>query len=182
MGRLVDRGFERLADVEDRYLAVLFYSVLLVYTLALVTQALGYSEAARLFPLIVGVPLSVMIAAYVVLRLLEDRVDVHVVGFFDSVSPIDEASLVEELPPPERYRREFTMVLWVLALVLLTWLVGNLVAVVAFVLAFVYVYERSLPRAILVAGLVFTFIYLLFVQVLGATLWRGIIPLGGVFT
>lgn len=182
MSRLVDRGFQRLADLESRYLAVAFFATLLLYTLALVSQALGYSEAARLFPLIVGVPLVGMLVAYILLLLLQDRVDVRTVGFFDDVGDFEAGPRGFEGEQSDRYRREFGMVLWIGALVVLTWLVGNLVAVAVFVFAFVHVHERAPLRALLVAGLTFGFIYLLFVRVLGATLWRGVIPLGGLLT
>lgn len=180
MSRLVDRGFDRLANVEGRYLAILFFSVLLLYTLALVNQALGYSEAARLFPLIVGFPLLAMLVVYILLLALQNRIDVRTVGFFDDVGNIgEEVSGTVEMDRSDRYRREFSMVLWVGSLILLTWLIGNLVAVAVFVFTFIYVNERAFVRALLVAAVTFGFIYLLFVQILGATLWRGVVPLGG---
>lgn len=180
MRPVIARGFERLAAVEGRFLAMVFFGVLLVYTLALVSQAVGYSAAARLFPLIVGVPLVAMLVANILLLAVQDRYDLRLVGFFDSVGEIDAASARTEVDEATRYQRETSMVLWIGALVVLTWLVGTLVAVGVFVFAFVYVYERKLVRALLVSGLTFGFIYLLFVQVLGAVLFRGVVPLGGV--
>lgn len=179
MREVIDGGFERLAAIEGRYLAITFFGVLLVYTLALVTQAVGYSEAARLFPLIVGIPLVVMLIANILLLALEERIDLRLVGFFDAMSEIDAVSAEAEVDQAERYRREFSMVLWIGALISLSWLFGNLVAVAVFVFAFVYAYERAPLRALFVTVLTFGFIYLLFVQVLGAILWRGVIPLGG---
>lgn len=179
MRDVIDRGFERVAAVDGRYPAMAFFGALLVYTLALVVQAVGYSDAARLFPLIVGVPLVVMLVANLVLLALGDRIDLRLVGFFDAVGEIDAVAAASPVDDAERYRREFSMLVWVGALIGLTWLVGNLAAVAVFVATFVYVYERDLPRALLVAGLTFGFIYLLFVVVLDASLYRGVVPLGG---
>lgn len=179
MKAAIDRGFERLAALDGRYPAMAFFAVLLVYTLALVWQAVGYSDAARLFPLIVGVPLVGMLVVNLLLLAFQDRVDLRLVGFFDAVGDIDAVSAEAEVDQAERYWREFSMVGWVAGLVGLTWLVGNLAAVAGFVFAFVAVYERSLARALLVSAVTFGFIYLLFVVVLDAALYRGIIPLGG---
>lgn len=179
MRKAIAGVFARLAAVEGRFLAMAFFGVLLVYTLALVIQAVGYSEAARLFPLIVGVPLVVMLVVNIILLAVGDRVDLRLVGFFDAVSEIDAVSAETEVDEGERYRREFSMIGWVAALIGLTWLIGNLPAVAVFVAAFVYVYERDLPRALIVSGITFGFIYLLFVVVLDANLYRGTFPLGG---
>lgn len=179
MRDVIDRGFERLAAVDGRYPAMAFFGVLLVYTLALIVQAVGYSDAARLFPLIVGVPLVVMLVVNLLLLAFGDRVDLRLVGFFDAVGELDAVSADTDVDDAARYRREFAMFGWVGALIALTWLVGNLVAVAVFVATFVYVHERDLGRALLVSGLTFGFIYLLFVVVLDASLYRGVVPLGG---
>lgn len=180
MRERVGRGFDRLAAVDGRYPAMLFFGVLLAYTLALLVQAVDYSEAARLFPLTVGVPLVVMLVANILLLAVGDRVDLRLVGFFDAVGQIDPVADEAAVDAADRYQREVAMILWIGALIGLTWVVGNLLAVVVFVFAFVYAYERAFLRAVLVAGLTFGFIYVLFVVVLGARLWRGVIPLGGV--
>lgn len=179
MRGLVDRGFDRLAAIEGRYLAIGFFAILLVYTAALVLEAVDYSEAARLFPLIVGIPLVVMLLANILLLAMGDRVDLQVVGFFDAMGEIDTVSTRDAVPQAERYRREVTMILWVGAFVLLTWLVGNLAAIFVFVFAFIAVHERAPARAFFIAAVTIGFIYLLFVRLLGATLWRGVFPIGG---
>jgi Na+/proline symporter len=179
MRRVIAGVFERLAAVESRFLAMAFFGALVVYTLALVTQAVGYSDAARLFPLIVGVPLVVMLVVNLLLLAVGDRVDLQLVGFFDAVGDIDAVSAESAVDEAERYRREFSMVVWVGALIGLTWLIGNLAAVAVFVATFVYVHERDLRRALLVSGFTFGFIYLLFVVILDANLYRGVVPLGG---
>lgn len=182
MWHWVDRGFERLAGVDDRYPAVLFFATLLAYTLALLHQALSYSPAARLFPLIVGVPLALLIAAYILLVLLRDRIDLRAVGLFEGVGAVDAVSTERAVDRAARFRRESGMILWVVALVLLTWLFGNLLAVAVFVFAFIYVYEGDPVRALVASAATSGFIYLLFVLVLGAPLWRGVVPLLEVLT
>lgn len=178
MGRLADRGFERLADVDERYLATLFFLGLLAYILALIYESLGYSADARLFPLIVGVPLAILLVAKVLLLLLQDRLDLHVVGLFEDVGDLNIASTREVGDKSVQYRREFSMILWIGGLLLLIYLFGNLAAVPIFIFAFIFAYERDLLRAAIAAIVTFAFIYLLFVQILDATLWRGIVPIG----
>lgn len=176
----VDRAFARLAAVEGRFLAMAFFGGLLIYTLALLSQAIAYSEAARLFPIVVGVPLVVMLVVQILLLGFDQRFSLGLSGIFDSVGGIDLASAKTELPKATRYRREFAMVLWVTVFVLLTWLLGTLLALYVFLFAFVYVHERTFVRAFSVSTLTFGFVYVLFVRLLGATLWRGVMPLGGV--
>lgn len=175
----VDRGFERLTDVDGRYFATLFFLGLLAYTLALLSEALGYSSNARLFPLIVGVPLSILLVAKIVLLLLQDRLDLQVVGFFEDVGDMNVTSTREAVGRGVRYRRELSMIAWIGGLALLIYFFGNLVAVPVFIFAFILSYERAPLRAAIVAVVTSVFIYLLFVWVLDATLWRGIFPLGG---
>lgn len=177
--QLVDRGFERLADVDERYFATVFFVGLLAYTLALLWEALGYSADARLFPIIVGAPLSALLVAKILLLLFQDRLDLRVVGLFEDVGEMNVSSTGEAVDRAVRYRRELSMIAWIGGLALLIYFFGNLVAVPVFILAFILAYEHAPLRATIVAIVTFVFIYLLFVQVLDATLWRGIVPLGG---
>lgn len=179
MRQLVSRGFDHLADIDGRYLAAVFFSVLLTYTLALVYESFGYAWDARLFPLIVGIPLSIMILGKILLLLLNDRLDLQVVGFFEDVGDMNPSQKKKAQSRASRYRREFSMVLWIVGLVLLIYLIGNLAAVPLFIFAFILTYERNFRRAVLAAIVTSVFIYLLFIQVLDSTLWRGIYQISG---
>lgn len=178
MKRFADRGFERLADVDERYFALVFFSTLLVYTLALVSQAVGYSADVRLFPLIVGVPLSVMLAVKILLLVLGDRLDLNVGKILDDVADVDAVAADRVTDKAVQYRHELSMTLWIGALTVLIYLFGNLTAVPIFIFAFVLVYERDVVRAAVVAGVTVVFIYLLFIQLLEAPLWRGVLSIG----
>lgn len=179
MRDVVERGFERLAAVEDRYLAVAFSLLLLTYTVALIVEALEYNANARLFPLIVGVPLALLIVANIGMLFLADRFDLRLVGLFDDVGDFELPTAAEPIDQVRRYRREVAMVLWILFLLGLIWLFGNYVAIAVFLFTFIVVHEHALGRAALTTLVTLVFVYLLFDFILGARLWRGIIPLGG---
>jgi hypothetical protein len=68
------------------------------------------------------------------------------------------------------------VVLSILSFVLI-WLVGHIVALLVFVFGFIYLYERNIKRALIATALTFGFIYLLFVTILSASLYEGV--LGG---
>lgn len=179
MWRRVDHWFERLAAVDSRYFATVFFLALLGYTLALLQEAIGYSADPRLFPMIVGVPLVLLLVAKILLLLFGDRFDLRTVDFFEDLGEMDVAATGGVTDRAARYRRELSMVAWIGGLSVLIYLFGNLVAVPVFIFAFILAWERDPLRAALVAAVTFAFIFLLFVEVLNASLWRGIVPLGG---
>lgn len=180
MTRLVDRGFERLAEVDGRYPATAFFLAVLGYTLALLLEAQGYPADPRLFPMIVGVPLVLLLLAKILLLLFQDRFELQSVGLFEDLGVLDVASTGGEGTRASRYRRELSMIGWIGALGGLIYLVGNLLAIPVFIFTFILAYERKPVRAAFVAALTFGFVYLLFVEILGASLWRGVFELGGI--
>lgn len=175
----VDRGFERLADVDGRYPATAFFLALLGYTLTLLFEARGYPADPRLFPVIVGVPLTLLLTAKILLLLLQDRIELQSVGLFEDLGELGVASIDGEDRRASRYRRELSMIGWIGALGALIYLVGNLLAIPVFIFTFILAYERDVVRAAFVSAVTFGFVYLLFVEILGASLWRGVLELGG---
>lgn len=170
-----DYHFNFLTRIRSRYLKALFFMVVFAYTLLLVGEAVTYDSAAQLFPLVVGIPLLGLTAVKIVHLVFQNRFDFEVVELFENADQVVATSDEDTIEPSEQYRRQFNMILWTLGLLVLTWLVGHLLALVVFVFTFVYVYERSLGRAILASGLTFVFVYLLFIQLLGSSLWEGLI-------
>ena len=180
MTRLVDRGFERLADVDGRYPATAFFLALLGYTLALLLEARGYPADPRLFPMIVGVPLVLLLVIKILLLLLQDRFELQSVDLFEDLGVLDVGSTADEGERADRYRREVSMIFWIGALGVLIYLIGNLLAIPVFIFTFILAYERDVIRAALVSVVTFGFVYLLFVEILGASLWKGVTGLGGI--
>ncbi|MFW5919974.1 MAG: tripartite tricarboxylate transporter TctB family protein [Halanaeroarchaeum sp.] len=170
-----ERAFGKIAAVDSRYWASLFFGLVLAYVVLLVVEAVGYSSNARLFPIVVGVPLAVLIVVQIVLLLFRERLGIESVDLFESIQQLDATEEPEEGSAVERNRREFEMILWSLASFGLIWLFGHLVALVAFVFGFIYVYERNLRRALIATAITFGFVYVLFVSILGASLWSGVV-------
>lgn len=175
MSSVDERVFRKISGVDGRYWAALFFGLILAYVALLVTEALGYSSDPRLFPLVVGVPLLVLIAGQIVLLVFGDRFGIESVDLFENIQELEGSDEGSDMDPVERTRREFEMVVWSLLSFGVIWLFGHLVALVVFVFGFIYVYERSLKRALLATAVTFGFVYLLFVYILGASLWSGVL-------
>lgn len=173
MPSVSERPFEALAEVDGRYQSAAFFLGVGAYVLMQVVTAAGYRPDVRLFPLVIGIPLLGLIAAKLVMLLLGDRFGFRMTDLFENVTQM-EFDEIEDLPDAVRYRREFEMVVWTAALLLLVWLVGIMPAIAVFIFTFIYFYERSLPRAVLATVLTYAFVYVLFIVVLDAVLYRGI--------
>ena len=174
-----DRAFQKITHINSRYWASLFFGLLFVYVALLVSEALGYSSAPRLFPLVIGVPLLLLIVVQVVLLLFQEQLGIESVDLFESIQQLEGTSEeTDEETAVEQTRREFEMVVLSIVSFVLIWLVGHMVALLVFVFGFIYLYERNIKRALIATALTFGFIYLLFVTILGASLYEGV--LGGV--
>lgn len=175
---LSDRIFVFIENTDGRYWAVAFFLGLIAYTGLLVIEALTYSDAAQLFPLIIGVPLLGLIVLDIVLVLYGDRIGIESDDLFEEAIFLDDEGEAHNLA--DQYRREFEMVLWTAVSVALIWLVGHIIALGVFVFVFIYTYERDLKRAVLATAITFGFVYLLFIVLLEANLASGILSIGGV--
>lgn len=170
--RSVDRVFARFADVDSRLWAGIFFGFIGLYTLAVVIESLSYSSAARLFPLVVGIPFLGLIALKLVLIVLRDRTLFESMAVFDFGEELEQTSGTE-VDPAVRYRREFVMILWLVGLSAFLWAFGFYPALVVFLFTFVTIYERNLVRGTLVTIGTFGFVYLFFTVLLGAILYEG---------
>lgn len=173
-----ERAFRKIADVDGRYWASLFFGLIFAYVALMVLEALDYASAPRLFPLVVGVPLLLLIVLQVVLLLFQERLGIESVDLFESIQQLEGvAEEDDEETAAERPRREFEMIILSLLSFVLIWLLGHVAALLAFVFGFIYLYERDLRRALIATALTFGFVYLLFVSILNASLYEGV--LGG---
>lgn len=173
-----DRAFRKITDIDSRYWASLFFGLLFVYVGLLVSQALGYASAPRLFPLIIGVPLLLLIVVQVVLLVFQEQLGIKSDDLFESIQQLEDTTEeTDEEAAVEQTRQESKMIVLSVLSFVLIWLVGHMVALLVFVFGFIYLYERNLTRALLATALTFGFIYLLFVVILGASLYEG--ALGG---
>ena len=163
----------------------IFFGVLFAYTAVLVFVSIGYTSAAGLFPLIIGLPLLGMLLVNMILIHNPTKYTSGSVGLFDNIS--DEAlseqvsdNDVEESDVATRVHREITMTLWILGVLALIWLFGFLNAFLVFIFLFIYLHEGSLIRAGTVTVLSLIFIYALFIELLALPLPEGVL-LGSLF-
>lgn len=169
--------FDVLAEKDTKYWPILFYGILLAYVVRVVYESLGFSDKARLFPLIVGSLLLVMLTLKISLLLLPERYTPQITGIFDPITTEFEGAATTDVDKSTRYRKEFAMILWLVALFPIIWIFGFLKSLTLFVFLFVYVYERDFVRALFVTALSAVLVYALFVELLNAQLYRGIVRL-----
>lgn len=174
--RFGDQVFARVVDIDRRLWPGIFFGVVGLYVLAVVYEATGYSEDARLFPIVIGLPLLGMILLKLGLLAFEDRLGLESVALFDLDDEF-KGIIRREVDPAVRYRREFAMLLWLVALSFLVWAVGFLLSLLLFVLSFILVYERDPLRAVVTAVATYGIVYLFFVELLGAAVYRGAYPI-----
>lgn len=171
----IDMIAKYVTRVSSKYWKAAFFVVLLVYTVGLLIQAWSYSSDARLFPFLIGVPLILMIALYLVLT-FSSRYSGSGSGVFDSItdealSDDDGAEGGDETTV--RVQRELKMVLWIVSLLAVVYFFGFLNAFLLFLFFFVYTYEQSLLRATLITALSLAFVQIFFVEFLSLPLWEG---------
>lgn len=174
--RSVDDAFAWLVGIDKRLWPAIFFGVVGLYTIAVIYEASGYSAAARLFPIVIGVPFMGLIFAKLALLALSDRFSLDSLSVFDIDSKLGDV-MAMEVEPVVRYRREFSMLLWLAALSVMLWAIGFLITLLGFVLAFVTIYERDPVRGAITAGVTYGIVYFFFVELLGATIYRGAYPI-----
>lgn len=166
-------AFEWFAAVEGNRYRVLFFSVAAAYVFATLRQAIGYGATARLFPLVVSVPLCALLlvelaAAY------GDRQD-RAEGPFAAVLVETHSRPTPAESDAVRYRRTAASFGWLGGLVAAVWLVGPLPATLAYVPAFVRAHGGSRRRAAVTAIATGGALYVLFVALLSTPLVGGAI-------
>lgn len=170
------RVVQRLVDVESLHWELAFYGIVLAYTAALVVTSFNYRPAARLFPVFVGTLIVGMTVLKTGLLLLERWRGFTVGDIFGEVQEQFMGYDSENrFDPVEQYARQIQTIGWILALVLLVWLFGFGLAAMLYVFLFVYVYERDLRTATVTAVVTAVLVFVIFVQILSAALWPGVV-------
>ena len=172
MSELGLRISSRLRDTGSRYWEALFLTFILAYVFLLIYTALGYAEDPRLFPLLVGVPLTGLILLRITM-LLSSRFTVSSEGMFRDVGTELEGDSEEDSEAIDdlvRYRRQLETITWLCSLTAFIWAFGFQIGLVIFVFAFVYTYEQNATRAAGATVATYGIVYLLFVRLLSVTL------------
>jgi hypothetical protein len=165
-----DGGVWGLPDrVPVRFREALFILVLGAYVALIVATATGYSQNARRFPLVIGVPLLGLILLKVVILVGGDRLSLPATGLVSDMIDLDTGG-EDTIASWMRRRREIEMVAWVGLFVALVWALGFQVGGVLFTAAFVFRYERDVVRALLAGAVTYAIVYLLFIQLLNRRL------------
>lgn len=178
ISRPVDLISDYITRISSTYWKVAFFGLLLLYTIGLLVQARSYSADARLFPFLVGGPLALMIALYIGL-VLSPWYSGRTSGVFDSITDealSDAEANIDRSGPDEstlRVQRELKMTFWTVGVLFLTYLIGFLNTLAIFLFVFIYIYEQTLIRAVLVTVLSLAFVQVFFVDILSLPLWEG---------
>lgn len=155
--------------VPRRFREAIFVLLLGVYASVIVFTAIGYSQRARRFPLVIGVPVLGLIVLKVALLLGGDRLSLPATGLVSDVVSLDTGGS-DDIDASTQRRREVEVIGWIALFVGLIWALGFQVGSVLFVAGFVFRHQRDPKRALLVAGITYAIIYLLFVRLLNRRL------------
>lgn len=156
----------------DRTAISLFFFLLLG---GAVYSAFDFSSVARLMPLIVGIPTFVLAAAVLGMEIASQWTGKPK----KAGGAMDGSRLGKDLSPQERrtmMRREGSMVLWLIGLVVLIWLIGLLWSIPVFLALFLWLQGREPWRLIISISLgTWAVVYLLFALILKMELYGGLI-------
>jgi len=159
---------------------LLFTTLIAVYVLTLAVLCFSYTAESRLFPLLVIVPTIVLLALRFVSignpelsKILEPEA-----GLLDIEKVQRFASKEEKHENRENGWQEFAVILWVVGLLLLTFLVGIMPAIAVFIFFFVKFHgKRKIVTAAVYTAVTWIFVYVIFVVVLQTRLYGGILGL-----
>lgn len=140
-----------------------------------VYRAFDFSFAARLMPLIIGVPtfaLSVVVLALEISSQWKGKPK-------KAEGAMDGSRLGKDLSPEQKRaitRREVSLLLWLVALILLIWLFGLLWSIPIFLICFLWLQGREPWRLILPISLgTWVAVYVLFAEILKMELYQGLL-------
>lgn len=173
----------RVLTVTPERLDILFTSALLLFMIALVVMSFDYRPNARIVPLVIAVPTTIILGV-VLLMLLSERVYNVVNGDTESsLLGVDDEQFggaeKDELDPEEAlYRQRKRQVIAfgsVLSLLVLVFLVGYLVAIPIFLIVlYRWWAEQSWLVTLVTTVIVWAFVYVVFYILLGARLFTGV--------
>jgi hypothetical protein len=178
---IYSKPYQFLEKIPERRFEAVFLLSLLSYSLVMVFELERYSSDARLFPLLVGIPLVLMLIVQILLLVLPDKFTPSSGGVFsDMTSSFNEdtdgqASITRGV----KIQRETTMVFWIISAILMIWLFGMVVSIPIFVFAFKFVYSKNLLSSTIVAGVVYALIDIIFIRLLNFIFWEGLVFRGG---
>ncbi len=150
-----------------------FTSLLFLFVIFFIAMSFSYEYNSRLIPLLVGFPTLVLILAVFVL-------DIRPVSFLEKMNSdwTENLRAQESLPrtkdevPAKKF---LTIVCWIFGFFLSIFLLGFHISIVLFTFGFLKVEGKaSWLKALLTAGIVWAFVFLLFERGMNFGLFEGI--------
>jgi len=158
--------------ITDRTAIGLFFFLLMCFA---VYAAFDFDVEARMMPLIVGVPTLALGTVVLIMEIASQWIGKPK----HSEGAMDGSRLGKDLNAQERRamaRRETSLVLWLIGIVVLIWLIGLLWSIPVFLVLFLWLQAREPWRLIVSISLgTWAVVYLLFVHILNMELYRGLI-------
>jgi disulfide bond formation protein DsbB len=151
----------------------------------LIVTAMGYNPSARIFPLIVAIP--VLIGAignlYVDMRMVQrgekpakDKPHSPSLVTTEPVAVAPETKKKEKVSGKERTKREFIGIAWLIGYVVALLLFGFNLATLVYLVAFIKFYSHeSWKLTIVYSAVLWVFVYVAFVVFLKSTLAPGMV-------
>lgn len=162
---------------------LLFTICIAAYVTTLLVLCFGYSAESRLFPVLVIVPTMILI----ILRFVSignprlSKVLEPDSGMIDTeeirrLKAMNENSMAEKSEMTAKASTEVKVILWVVSLVLLTFLFGILPAIALFVFLFVKFYgKKSMVISLVFTATTWICVYVIFVVVLQTRLYQSML-------
>lgn len=171
---------DRVLGIEHGLLDTLFTLVLLAFAVVFTVLSLGYSENARLVPLLVLVVMFVLLAAVLAIQ-RSDRVAAYFEqqssSLQDKFDTTEDAADVETDLPTMRVSA-IKILVWMVLLLGVIYVAGHIVGIFVFLLFIYWEHgEQSIGRALVYSLINTLFIYFVFRVGLNARLYDGLLGL-----
>lgn len=177
---------EPLSDglkVDHEFLDKIFTLGLIAFVSVLVVKTVEYSHDARIFPLVVLVPMMLLLVGQLAVRISDQLAEIA--DTFSGPQPLGSGSFGTVMDSSEVEtnletirKNAVVILLWMVFLSALIVVVGHVVGIFTFLLFIYYFYGEQSPRRTLTYTLINTaFIVLLFLVGLNAQLYGGLLGL-----
>lgn len=167
-----------------RFLSAMFYAMIFGWIMYLLVTGWEYRWSDKLFPLIIGIPTLSLIILEVVSVMYPgfvNRLVPETTSFMQEPQNLEDMGEMVEADsghsPAEQQRVGVIMVGWVLALLIMVYLLGYAYALPIYIFAFGVYFLNDIRLAAMMTVVFNLFVYILFVLILEIFPWNGILGL-----
>lgn len=158
--------------VSSETFLTVFYVSLVGWTVWLLFRASQWDWDDRVFPYLVGIPLCLLAVSKLLKLHFQPSLPLPSTDSEEESSKVETSDGLAR-PRALKQRYELIMLVWVVAFPVATYYLGFVLVVPVYLCTFIWYFQRDLKLALLVSIGGSLALYLLFVVLLGVSVWEG---------